>query len=94
MIVPPSGGTNIERGRGLARIVAMQSVLIRTARTWRPVKRWTGCGASGDERQSVGTFTDYLVRYIGTASKIYEQQLIKMGRPNAIICNPYPTKKE
>ena len=31
---------------------------------WRPVKRGTGCGAKGDERQGLGAFMSRLVDYI------------------------------
>jgi hypothetical protein len=41
---------------------------------WRPVRRGTGCGASGDERQALGTFTSKLIEYARSASEDHEQQ--------------------
>ena len=51
---------------------------------WRPTRRGTGCGADGDERQSLGSFTSKLVRYARSASEAHEQQLIELGHPNAL----------
>ncbi len=61
---------------------------------WRPVKRGTGCGANGDERQTLGTFTSNLVGYARSANEDHEQQLIMLGRPNLFVRNPVPSKKE
>ena len=61
---------------------------------WRPVKRGTGCGANGDERQALGTFVGNLVDYTQTASQEHEQKLIELGRPNLFVRNPVPSKKE
>ena len=61
---------------------------------WRPVRRGTGCGADGDERQSLGNFTCKLVRYARPASEAHEQQLIELGHPNAFVRNPTPSKRE
>ena len=62
--------------------------------TWRPVKRGTGCGAKGDERQALGSFTSQLVQYVRTASEDHEQKLIKQGRPNAFVREPSPVKAD
>ena len=61
---------------------------------WRPVRRGTGCGASGDERQALGTFTSKLIEYARSASEDHEQQLIDLGHPNEFVRNPRPHKKE
>jgi hypothetical protein len=61
---------------------------------WRPVKRGTGCGSSGNERQSLGNFVSQLVTYARKASEDHEQMLFDMGSPNAFIRNPVPRKKE
>ena len=61
---------------------------------WRPVKRGTGCGANGDERQGLGTFVGNLVGYTRSASEDHEQKLIEAGRPNLFVRNPVPSKKE
>ena len=61
---------------------------------WRPTRRGTGCGADGDERQSLGSFTSKLVRYARSASEAHEQQLIELGHPNAFVRNPTPSKRE
>ncbi len=61
---------------------------------WRPIKRGTGCGTNGDERQALGTFTSQLVRYARTASEGHEQKLIDLGHPNAFLRNPTPSKRE
>ena len=60
----------------------------------RPVKRGTGCGAAGDERQALGKFTSQLVEYAHTASEAHEQQLIELNHPNAFVRNPLHHKKE
>jgi hypothetical protein len=61
---------------------------------WRPVKRGTGCGAKGDERQSLGTFVSNLVPFVRSASQESEGAMIDAGRPNAFVRNPMPSKKE
>ena len=61
---------------------------------WRPVKRGTGCGASGDERQALGSFTCQLVQYARKASEDHEQLLIDKGNPNHFVRNPTPHKKD
>ena len=63
---------------------------------WRPVKRGTGCGANGDERQGlrVGTFVGNPVGYTRSASEDHEQKSIDAGRPNLFVRNPVPSKKE
>ena len=56
---------------------------------WRPVKRGTGCGAKGDERQGLGAFMSRLVDYIHNSSTEHEADLVKAGRPNqfsVILC--------
>ncbi len=62
--------------------------------TWRPVWRGTGCGAKGDERQALGTFTSQLVQYISTASEDHENKLIQQGRPNAFVRELSPVKTD
>ncbi len=61
---------------------------------WRPIRRWTGQGTNGDERQALSTFTSQIVRYARTASEGHEQKLIELGHPNASIRNPAPSKRE
>ena len=61
---------------------------------WKPIKRGTGCGANGDERQSLGSFVSYLVGFVKSASEESEEAMVKMGRPNAFIRDPIVTKKE
>jgi len=62
--------------------------------TWRPVKRGTGCGAKGDERQALGTFVSKLVDFTKSASEESEAKMIELGRPNAFVRDPQPSKKE
>ena len=55
---------------------------------WRPVKRGTGCGAKGDERQGLGSFMSRLVDYIHESSAEHETS------PNSFIRDPVPVKGE
>ena len=61
---------------------------------WKPIKRGTGCGANGDERQSLGSFVSYLVAFIKNASEESETTMLQAGRPNAFIRDPIASKKE
>ncbi len=62
--------------------------------TWRPDRRWTGCGAKGGEGQAFGSFTSQLIQYVRTASEEHEQKLIKQGCPNAFVREPSSVKAD